>query len=121
MVIWNILRPYGIIYGRLWSFGIFFLIWYVLTKKDLATLVPMLFASGLCSESRWVGKNLTPTYEWLFGYRYVAQDQVTARLYNVHAYVPRSLHNKFFEKLSKMKFSKLRKLVISISVDNMYV
>jgi hypothetical protein len=32
------LRPFGIIYGRLWSFGIFFPYWYIWTKKNLATL-----------------------------------------------------------------------------------
>jgi hypothetical protein len=45
----NILRPFGIIYGHLvqrmavwyslWSFGILFPFWYVLTKKNLATLL----------------------------------------------------------------------------------
>jgi hypothetical protein len=43
MTIWNILRPFGIIYGRfgicsLWSFGVFFPFWYIWTKKNLATL-----------------------------------------------------------------------------------
>jgi hypothetical protein len=44
ITIWNILRPFGIIYGRLvpipslWSFGIFSPFWYVCTKKNLATL-----------------------------------------------------------------------------------
>jgi hypothetical protein len=48
MTICNILRPFGIIYGRLvyvhnlGSFGIFFLIWYVWTKKNLATLISVL-------------------------------------------------------------------------------
>jgi hypothetical protein len=39
MTIWNILGPFGIIYGILWSFGIFFSFWYVWTKKNLATLM----------------------------------------------------------------------------------
>jgi hypothetical protein len=42
MIIWNILWPFGIIYGRLyslWEFVIFFPIWKILTKKNLATLM----------------------------------------------------------------------------------
>jgi hypothetical protein len=41
MTIWNILWTFGIIYCRwysLWSFVIFLPIWYVWTKKNLATL-----------------------------------------------------------------------------------
>jgi hypothetical protein len=36
--VWNILRPFSIVWYSLWSFGIFFLFWYVWTKKNLATL-----------------------------------------------------------------------------------
>jgi hypothetical protein len=44
MTVWNILRPFGIMYVwpfcyKLWSFGIFFPLWYVWTKKYLATLL----------------------------------------------------------------------------------
>jgi hypothetical protein len=51
MTIWNILWPFGIIYGRLgnslWSFVLFFPIWNVGTKKNLATL----------DYSRFLGQN----------------------------------------------------------------
>jgi hypothetical protein len=47
MTIWNILRPFGVIYGR---FVIncdylvyFFLLWYVLAKKNLTTLIKNCF------------------------------------------------------------------------------
>jgi hypothetical protein len=36
MTIWNILRPFGIIYGLLVQFVV---IWYVWTEKNLATLL----------------------------------------------------------------------------------
>jgi uncharacterized membrane protein YjgN (DUF898 family) len=42
ITIWNILRPLRIFtafWSSLWSFGIFFPIWHVWTKKYLATLI----------------------------------------------------------------------------------
>jgi hypothetical protein len=42
MTIWNIFRPFGILYGNLvylaCGHGIFFPFWYVWTDKNLATL-----------------------------------------------------------------------------------